>query len=310
MLSTLPRLESLASFRLKSGWLSFNDISPLEAMLASFNLRELEFSLNPNCNYDQLFDFLVSVNHLEILRMNDFKTCQLPRLTEYLVSAPNMHFLRLECVREHGDRKATRSFIYTTLKKSMLSFFHISVYASMPFSTSQMYDIVSSKSYLTRVVLSDLDDDHNEHELNESSNPRLFGKLKCNKSIKFLSFYCSHDEDESSDSEEDFSWGCSLSQDEKEWKDLQIQASNYLRIARTLSLSSPRSGGRNIPNEIFEHILLFLGDSVWDHARLKTITRCLRDRRSLGMVHSPVTRFDKNVLAVRCTRVLDRMKAV
>ena len=93
------------------------------------------------------------------------------------------------------------------------------------------------------------------------------------------------------------------------WTDSIKETRDLLKTTRILS-AIKRSQTQKLPTEVIEQILTcsIAQNSMWIKDQLDVIIKCLRDRRTLGKVHSDVVDLDKNVLFVRCKRALAQLE--
>ena len=99
---------------------------------------------------------------------------------------------------------------------------------------------------------------------------------------------------------------CALERSESDWNQVTNEATFLLSNMRIIS-AVKRTSRLRLPIEIIEQILSFVKSHLWIPKQLRVITRCLRDRRSIGKIRSEVVKFEKNVLYVRCKRVLAQL---
>ena len=103
-----------------------------------------------------------------------------------------------------------------------------------------------------------------------------------------------------------YQFAFALKRSESDWNQVTGEAVSLLSNIRIIS-TVKRTSRLRLPIEIIEPILSFTQSHLWIPEQLRVIIRCLRDRRSLGKIRSEVVKFDKNVLYVRCKRVLAQL---
>jgi hypothetical protein len=94
------------------------------------------------------------------------------------------------------------------------------------------------------------------------------------------------------------------------WKQVNDEAARILLSLRILS-AFRRSRDSRLPTEIIAQCLTYAitQSPLWIKEQMAVIIRCLRDRRTIGMIRPYVAKFDKNVLFVQSKRALAKIGA-
>ena len=130
----------------------------------------------------------------------------------------------------------------------------------------------------------------------EGNNMRgICEAFELNRSLRSLSY---HDDDFSTH-------GRLFERNRMIWIQTTREAQILVRDARMFS-SSKWTRKLCLPVEVIEQILMcsVAQGTLWTKRQIRVIVRCLLDRKTIGMIHSEVVKFDKNVLFVKCKRVL------
>ncbi len=92
------------------------------------------------------------------------------------------------------------------------------------------------------------------------------------------------------------------------WRQVTNEAIKLLSLTRILA-AFKRVRSHRLPLEIISYCLTYsvVQSPLWIKEQLDVIIRCLRDRKTLGLVCSQVVPFDKNALFVRCKRALKQL---
>ncbi len=263
------------------------------------NLKLLSLALGEGVQHDALGEFLQFLPSLEELRLRytPSSTEDIATLRDYIRSAPNLLKVRLGFCKP-ADLSVLVDLFIVLASQSELTSIHITAQDAafyMPsLSTEQVYSIVAKNQTATYLSFANY--------VGNDVTPKVYKEfISQNHSLEGFNF-C-NDELENG-------FSLSFNRDAAVWKQVNEEAAQLLLCSRIFS-AFRRSSDCYLPNEIIARCLTYsvAQSPLWIKEQLVIIIRCLRDRRTIGMIRPYVAKFDKNVLFVRCKRALAKIGA-
>ena len=311
---------NLASLSIRAIRLTLKEGSVLNTVFYQYlkedRLKKISLTLDLH-HYDhaELTRILSAMTQLEVLSLDRINGTgiNMNQLQDCILNAPNLHsvYVTIGSIYSLED---LLDFFLNVAKQSSLSFLTLdaSDEGQLFLDEDQLRDILSSNRHLSKLSLNDGLTSNSTLE----SGSQLYPLFESNHSLQYFSSYVrdpaldaeSDNEDEDMD---DFLVDIVYRQDRELWRQTTNEAAMLVKVNRLLSFYYSNGTTRRLPLELILYILspsFFVTSSLWDVEELKMIMDGLRDKRTLGMIYTPVTEFDKNVLYVRCKRALDRLK--
>ena len=308
----LPNLSELCVENAGTRFESFDTASSsFREFFVSSNLKRIDITFMNRYDpkqYDTFLSILKQMRHLESIRLENFEPepAQLKLFEETVANLPNLLELDVELYYQDADQYPRYDlFAVSVLQKTRLVKLYVRSRTGYTFEEDMFTDIPLEQ--LQKILKS------NQLSLSTLSLP--FERMPTTEDIQALapSFvgtgmkscdFCPFDRDRG---EKSLQW----LRETEIWDQLTQDASNLLKCTRLLSSFRFKVGAR-LPVELVERILTsdMLESNLWFDEKLKTIIRCLKNRETIGLVHSEVVELDANVLYVKCARALDRIKPV
>ena len=272
------------------------DIISLMQSCVLRNLGSLTLTLDSEQDHDLLFDFLETLPRLEYLSLTNAPSIvdEIASIQEFILAAPNLLDLTLKYDSDTDSTHLVDLFTTLALETDLveMDIYILDDEERMPELPRGLIDLVLERnSTATKLgfttFLGDL-------LLPEQCNLIL----NQNRSLRIFE-YCE---------EQAELQACRVTREESQWKQVNSEAVDILSYSRILA-SFRHSKSTRLPIEIISSIFTYstAQSPLWIKEQLDVIFRCLRDRRTIGMVRSEVILFDKNVLFVKCKRALARV---
>ena len=276
------------------------DICRLAASRNLKGLRSLTLTLDSEHDHDLLIDFLHTLPLLEDLRLTNAPSTvgEIAAIQHFILAAPNLLSVTLKYDSDTDVTHLVDLFTMLALVGTTLTKIDICISdeeQQMPELPKELIDLILEKnSCATRLSFTSF---HGNPLMCEHYN----SILSRNRSLREFEF-CNHQINPNG------TLACLVTREEYQWKQVNSEAADILLCSRILA-SFRHSKSTRLPIEIISSIFTYsmAQSPLWIKEKLDVIVRCLRDRRTIGMIRSEAVRFDKNVLFVKCKRALARV---
>ena len=261
------------------------------------SLSSLDISLKLGVEHDALFEFLHSMPFLERISISEapFSIKEITNMQVYILQAKNLLRVCLDYPHEATPSDLTDFFVTVALETDLTE---VEMYSehTMPDLPKQVLDLIAAQNE----TASKLSFASRFGSLASEEQHALF--FDQNKSLNQFEF-------RTDELDPDVSKVYLVQRDESLWKQVNEEGRELIFGSRILSASNFSQAPR-LPVELIAKILMYsvAQSPLWIKKQLDLIIRCLRDRRTIGMIRSDVVEFDKNVLFVKCKRALAKLE--